>query len=320
MSMIPKRRLGRTNLQVTEMGLGGNQFTNRYGVPRAEARAIIDRAFAAGINFVDTAPLYGAGESEELVAGGLARTRQAIHVSTKTGHFDMTIVRWAGDGAYRDESLMRRAFEHSLHVLRRDRVDLLMIHEPEWPQWGLDRKSGDAPVMHFVESLKREGLIGWIGMGGKHMDCMTDLIETGRIDVVLVNKHYDLAVLDAKDRLLPAAKKHDVGVIIGGPFRQGVLALKQRDVIAEIRRTGQYRLGFEDESVVRRVAAIYDLSDETGIEMPEMALRFMLRDPDISTVIPGPRTVKDLEANLASLAKGPLDAAIQERIERIARG
>lgn len=319
MSAIPRRRLGRTNLWVTELGLGGNQFTNRFGVPRSEARAIIDRAFAAGVNFVDTAPLYGAGESEELIGRALDRTSHEIHVSTKIGRFDMTIVRFAGDAAYQDEGLMRRAFEHSLHLLRRARLDLLLIHEPEWPQWGLDRKTGDAPVMRLLESLRREGIIGWIGMGGKNIDFMTDLIETGRIDVVLVNKHYDLAVQDARDRLLPAAKRHEVGVIIGGPFRQGVLAVKQRDAIAEIRHTGQYRLGFEDEEVIRRVEAIYDLSEETGIEIPEMAIRFMLRDPEIGTIIPGPRTVGEFEANLASAAKGPLDANVQERIERIAR-
>ena len=320
MPTIPKRRLGRTNLYVTELGLGCNMMTNRYGVARSDALAIIERAFAAGVNFVDTAPLYGAGEGEELVGRVLERIRPEAYISTKTGHFDMTIVRWHGDAAYRDEGFMRRAFEHSLHLLRRDRVNLLMIHEPEWPQWDLDRRTGDAPVMRFAESLKREGLIGWIGMGGKNMEVMTDLIETDRFDVVLVNKHYDLAVQDARDRLLPAAKRHDVGVVIGGPFRQGVLAMKQRDVIAEIRRTGQYRLGFEDTEVVHRVEAIYDLSDETGIAMPEMAIRFMLRDPDISTIIPGPRSVKEFDANLAAMAKGPLDPRIQERIERIARG
>jgi aryl-alcohol dehydrogenase-like predicted oxidoreductase len=317
MYAIPKRRLGRTGLSVTEMGLGTYQLTNQFGVPRAEARRNLDRAIAAGVNFIDTAPLYGAGESEELTGAALARTRRRIHVSTKIGCLDTTIVRFGGDAAYRDESLLRRVVEHSLHLLRRERADLLMIHEYFWPQWGMDRKTGDAPVMRLLESLKREGIIGAIGLGGKDLDFMADLIETGRFDVVLINKHYDLAVHDVRYRVLPAAKKHDVGVIIGGPFRQGVLAAKQRETIAEIRKTGQYRLGFENEDVVRRVEAIYDLSDETGIDLPEMAIRFLLADPQVGTVIPGPRAVKEFETNLLSAAKGPLPNEVHQRIEQI---
>lgn len=317
MYAIPKRRLGRTGLTVTELGLGTYQLTSQFGVPRSEARGILDRAIAAGVNLIDTAPLYGAGESEELTGAALARTTRTIYLSTKIGWLDMTIVRFAGDAAYRDESLLRRVVEHSLHLLRHERADILMIHEYFWPQWAMDRKTGDAPIMRLLESLKREGVIGAIGLGGKDLGFMADLIETGRFDAVLINKHYDLAVHDVRDRVLPAAKKHDVGVIIGGPFRQGVLAIKQRDSIAEIRKTGEYRLGFENEDVVRRVEAIYDLSEETGIDMPEMAIRFLLADPQVGTVIPGPRAVKEFEANLLSAAKGPLPKDVHERIEKI---
>jgi len=318
MQTLPTRRLGRTNLQVTELGLGTYQFTSQFGVPRASAHAILDHAIAAGVNFIDTAPMYGAGESEELVGRALSRTPHHIFLSTKIGWLDLTIVRFAGEAAYRDESLLQRVIEHSLRLLGRDSVEMVMIHEYNWPQWGLDSAHTDVPVLRLLQRLKREGVVGAIGLGGKDCDLMADLVETDLFDVVLITKHYDLAVQDAADRVLPAAKRHDVGVIIGGPFRQGVLAAPQRDILVEIRRNGEYRLGFENAEVVRRVEAIYDLSGETGIALPEMAVRFLLSDPQIGTVIPGPRTAQEFDANLAAAAKGPLPEGVHARIREIA--
>ncbi len=134
MNGIPKRRLGRTNLEVTELGLGGHQFTNNFRVPRAEAHAILDRAFEVGINFVDTAPAYGSGESEELVGRAAERTDNEILISTKIGHLNTIIVSGQGDAAYEDESALARVIEHNLWLLGRDHVEVMMIHEPEWPQ------------------------------------------------------------------------------------------------------------------------------------------------------------------------------------------
>lgn len=316
MNSIPRRRLGRTNLMVSELGLGGYQFTGEFGVPRTEALAILRQAFAAGINYVDTAPLYGCGESEELVG----RARQAagipLIVSTKVGHLDRTIVRYGGDAAYRDEALLHRVVAHSLHLLRADHVEILMIHEPEWPRWGLDRRTGDGPVMRVCEQLKRDGVITAIGLGGWDCDFMADMIETGRVDVVLTVMHYDLAVQDARERLLPLAEKHDVGVIVGGPFRQGALAFRQPEAVQRMRQTGQFDHGF-NEQVLAKIGDIYALADEFGIELPELGIRYLLSDPRVATVIPGPRTTDQLRANLLAASRGPLPADLLARVERL---
>lgn len=318
MNGIPKRRLGRTNLEVTELGLGGFQFTNKFRVPRVEAHAILDWAFDAGINFVDTAPMYGSGESEELVGRAAERTDNEILIATKIGHLNTTIVSSQGDAAYQDESALARVIEHSLRLLGRDHVEVLMIHEPDWSQWGLDRQTGEAPVMRLLESLKQDGIIGAIGMGGRDCEFMADVIETDRVDVVLTFMHYDLAVQDARDRLIPTAKKHDIGIVIGGPFRQGALAVRQDKRIAEMRSKGEYAYGLE-EAVLRHIDAIYALADETDMGLPEMGIRYLLSDPDVSTVIPGPRTVAQVQANVASARKGPLPAELLERIDEIGR-
>jgi len=157
-----------------------------------------------------------------------------------------------------------------------------------------------------------------IGMGGGDCEFMVDIIETGRVDVVLNFMHYDLTVQDIRGRLLPVAKKQDVGVILGGPFRQGALAVKQVDRIAEMKKTGKYSGGF-NEDVVRRIDAIYALSDETGMDLAEMGIRHLLADPNISTVIPGPRTVGELKSNIASALKSPLPEDLVGKINEIGR-
>src|ERR1700753_3876878 len=131
MSTLETRRLGRTGLQVTALGLGCFQLTGEFQVPRSEAHAILDLACAAGINLVDTAPMYGFGESEELVGRALQRhTHWRPIVSSKIGWLDRTVVRNV-ETAYRDESCLRRAIEHSLWLLRLEHVPIFMIHEPD---------------------------------------------------------------------------------------------------------------------------------------------------------------------------------------------
>ncbi|MEQ9688245.1 MAG: aldo/keto reductase, partial [Bauldia litoralis] len=219
---MAERRLGRTGLQVSEVGCGGFQFTGEFGVPKQEALEIIQAALDAGINYFDTAPMYGFGESEELLGRGLSGfDKRPIVVSGKVGWLDRTVVRAAGDDAYTDRQAIVRIVEHSLWLLRRDKLDVVMIHEPEWTQWKIDGSTGDSVVLSTLEDLKKAGIVGAIGVGGQDLAVNTALVETGRIDVVLTFMHYDLAVQDARDALLPAAERHDVGVILGGPYRQG---------------------------------------------------------------------------------------------------
>lgn len=314
---MAQRRLGRTGLHVAEVGCGGFQFTGEFGVPRKEALAIIAAALDAGVNYFDTAPMYGFGESEELLGRGLLGfERYPTIVSGKVGWLDRTVVRAAGDAAYTDRAAIVRVVEHSLWLLRRDRLDVVMIHEPEWEQWQIDRSTGDSVVLATLEDMKRAGLIGAIGIGGRDLAVNTALVETGRIDVVLTFMHYDLAVQDARDALLPAAQRHDVGVILGGPYRQGALAMKATERIAEMRRTGVYPWGF-DEQVLRRLDAIYALSDRVGLSLPELGLRYLLSDARVSSIIPGPRRVEELRQNLEFADKGPLPSELVAEIDQI---
>jgi aryl-alcohol dehydrogenase-like predicted oxidoreductase len=317
--MPATRRLGRTGHQVSELSLGCFMFTGEFGIAQSEANRILDTAIDAGINYMDTAAMYGFGESEELVGRALQRhSGTPIVVSTKVGWLDRTVVRNLGDAAYQNEDALKRAIKHSMWLLRRDFVEIVMIHEPNSEQWGLDLKTGEAPVMRVLEDLKKEGVIGGIGLGCWVCDVVADLIETGRVDAALVAGGYTLIRQQVKERVIPAAKRHDTGLIMGGTFLQGRLAEKKRDEMEEMRRTGNYNW-FLDKPTVAKILAAYDLSDETGISLTELAIRFILADPDIHTMVPGAQTAGQVTENIRAAEKGPLPADIVARIEAISK-
>ena len=315
--MLKNRRLGRTNLQVSELSLGTYMLTGDFGVSRADADAIFDTAINLGINYMDTAEMYGYGESEELVGRALVRhAGKKIQVSTKVGVLDRTIVRHMGAAAYQNEDALLRAIKHSFWLLRRDFVEVLMIHEPHMPEWGLDLKTGDAPIMRVLEKLKAEGAIGGIGVGCWLADLVADLIDTGRFDVALVAGGMTIIRQPIRQRVVPIARKHDVGLVMGGTFLQGRLAVKQRERFQEMLKNKNFNY-FDNEKTIPKYLAAYDLSDQCGISLTDLAIRYILADPDIATMIPGAQKPSEVEENVRAAQAGPLPADVVKRIEEI---
>lgn len=320
MSELLKRRLGRTNMEVTVLGLGGYQYVGEFGVPRVEGERILDFAFSHGINYYDTAQMYGFGEGEELLGRALRRHgRNRAHISTKVGWFDRTIIRNLGDKGYQDEAALRRVIKHSMWLLQCDFVDILMIHEPDWAQWGLDANTGDSVLTQVLESLKKEGTIGAIGLGSWNSNLLADFVETGRFDVVLAAGGYSLLKQPMNERLAAAARKHDVGIILGGAFGQAWtsdLIVKQPEVMQKMIDTGEYRQGMNEQRA-RQLIALYQLADNLGVSMPELTVRYVLANEDIDTHAAGARCVAHVEDNLRAILAGPLPADALEQIWKI---
>lgn len=317
MSTLIKRRLGRTNLQVTALGLGGFQYTGEFGVSRDEGEKILDYAFSAGINYYDTAQMYGFGESEEILGRALRRHgRDSAYVSTKVGWLDRTVVRNRGDEAYRDEAALRRSIKHSMWLMQVDYLDALMLHEPTWEQWALDPKTGDSVFTDVLTSLKKEGVIGAMGIGSWLCDPLVDLADTGRFDVILVAGGYTLLKQPMVERFAPVAKKHDLGVILGGAFGQAWtsdLIVKQPEVMQKMIDTGEYREGM-DEARARQLIALYAIADDLGVSMPELTIRFILANEDIHTHAAGARLMQHVEDNVRAALAGPLPKDAVQRI------
>lgn len=298
------RKLGRTGLAVSELALGG-LFVASFASPLETARRTVARALDLGVNYIDTAPTYG--NSEEVLGEALAGERRPFILSTKLSGA-------APEYRTRDAAFLRKAFERSLTLLRRDRVDILMIHEPDRPgqlDWWDDPAGVGGPVLGLLDELKREGLIRFTGLGGTTSHELARLVDTGTFDVVLTAYNYSLLWREAALEIFPAAKRHGVGIVIGSPLQQQALS---RRYDAQIERGAPWM------SLSRReqYRALYRFLDETGLDIAECGIRFVLSNPDVSCALVGAASPEEVEKNVASAAKGPLPADLLARLDEIA--
>ncbi|MFM8356283.1 MAG: aldo/keto reductase [Gammaproteobacteria bacterium] len=296
--------LGRTGLPVSRLALGG-LFVSSYGADFEQASAAVRRAAELGINYVDTAPMYG--NSEEVLGRILPDIPQPLIVSTKLGArprpFDA-----------KDRDALRTSFRESLRLLGRERIDILMIHEPDRPRqfdWWDDFDSAAGPVMGVLDELREQGLVGHVGLGGTTAYEMARLLRTGKFDVVLTAFNYSLLWQEAAHEVLPAAREHGVGVVVGSPLQQGALA---RRWDAEVESGARWLSKPRRE----QFRALYRLLDQIDITLPELGLRFVLSNPDVHTVLSGVRSVSEVEQNVEAASKGPLSAELLGRIQEIA--
>ena len=298
------RTLGKTGLPVSQLGAGG-LFLSTFGGEFEQSRLALRRALELGVNYIDTAPTYA--NSEEVIGNILADVSTPVVLSTKLGGRPQPF-------NPRDKACLRQSVEESLRLLHRDQIDILMIHEPDRPKvydWWTDPVAYQGPVLEFLDDLKREGLIRFTGLGGVTAYEIAPIIRTGKFDVVLTAGNYSLLWREAEREVLPAAKEHGVGVIIGSPLQQGSLARRYDD---EIRHGARWL------SPPRRqqFQALYDFLDEVQLPIAEAGLRFAISNPIVSCVLMGARSVQEVEQNAAAVAKGSLSPAILKRLDEIA--
>ncbi|MEM7028861.1 MAG: aldo/keto reductase [Chloroflexota bacterium] len=298
------RKLGQTGLIVSELGMGG-LFVSSYGAVKEDARAAIHRALELGVNYVDTAPGYL--DSEEVVGYALAGVPQPYVLSTKLGGRPKPF-------NPQDKDALRRSVEESLRLLKRDVIDILMIHEPDRPgqyNWFTDRDNFHGPVTELLAELKQEGLIRYTGLGGTTAYEIVPILEKGDYDVILTAFNYSLLWQEAIIEVLPAATEKGVGIIIGSPLQQGALARRYE---AEVNGQARWLSAPRREQYKQ----LYAFLDEIDLSLPELALRFVVSNPDISTVLMGARSVTEVEANVKAVEAGPLPADLLARIQEIA--
>jgi aryl-alcohol dehydrogenase-like predicted oxidoreductase len=299
------RLLGRTGLPVSEIGLGGLFISRVGGVPQEESVRAIRRALELGVNYVDTAPTYA--NSEEVLGIALEGVREPHILSTKLGGrpdpFDP-----------RDKAALRESVKTSLRLLRRETIDILMVHEPDRPgqyDWFTDWESFHGPVVEALEELKQQGIIRFTGLGGTTAYELPRIMATGFYDVVLTAFNYSLLWREAAIAVFPEAKKQNMGLIVGSALQQGALARRHDDEI---------HFGAPWLSPPRRAQyqALYRYLDEIGLPLAEAGLRFALSNLDVSTVLMGARSVEEVEQNIVAAEKGPLPKEVLGRLDEIA--
>ena len=297
------RPLGKTGLQVSELSLGG-LFVSSHGGNFAQGRAAIRRAFDLGVNYIDTAPSYR--DSEEVLGKVLPDIDGPCYLSTKVGGRPSPFEPQNPDH-------LRQSVEESLRLLKRDHIDLLMVHEPERPghyDWWADRRNYSGPVIDVLDELKERGIVRLIGLGGTTAYAMAPIMETGRFDVVLTAFNYSLLWREAEHAILPTAKRLGMGVVIGSPLQQGVLS-RRHDAEVE---AGPHWLSPPRR---RQLLELYGLLDEIDMSLPEISLRFVLSNPNISCTLMGARSEEEVERNIAAAAQGPLAPEILARLDQL---
>jgi len=299
------RILGRTGLEVSELGLGGLFISSVGRMPQEESVRAIRRALELGVNYADTAPTYA--NSEEVLGLALEGVSQPHILSTKLGGrpepFDP-----------KDRAALRESVETSLRLLRQDTIDILMIHEPDRPgqyDWWTDYDSFHGPVVEVLQELKDKGIIRFTGLGGTTAYELPRIMATGFYDIVLTAFNYSLLWREARIAVFPEARKQNMGVVVGSPLQQGALARRYDDYVKQ---------GAPWLSPPRRAQyqALYALLDEVGLGIAEVALRFVISNPEVSTVLMGARSVEEIEQNVAAVEKGPLPAEMLRRLDEIA--
>jgi aryl-alcohol dehydrogenase-like predicted oxidoreductase len=293
------RRLGRTGLEVSEIGYGawGIGGTGWVGADDEESLRALDRAIDLGLTFIDTALGYGGGHSEELVGQTVRKRGETVHVSTKIPPKNR---QWpARADAHADETFpadhIRDCTERSLRNLGLERIDVQQFHV--WHDNWLEQ--GD--WFEAIEALKQEGKIGAFGVSinDHRPDTALELVRSGRADTVQVI--YNIFDQSPEDELFGATQEHDVGVIVRVPFDEGGLTgrITPDTAFPDGDFRAHYFRGDRRQQVTDRVKAIVE---DLGIEPDEIAataLRYVLANPAVSTVIPGMRTVRNVERNMA---------------------
>jgi aryl-alcohol dehydrogenase-like predicted oxidoreductase len=306
------RLFGRTGWKVSEIGYGMWGMGGWSGSDDAESRGSLECAVEKGCNCFDTAWAYGDGHSERLL-GDLVRTHpdKRLYVATKIPPKNGKWPARAQDPL--NETFppdhIRRYAESSLKNLGLERIDLLQFHV-----WD-DSWAGDERWQRAVDDLKREGLVLALGLSLNRWEPENGIrtLQTGLVDAVQVI--YNIFDQAPEDELFPVCRQLEVAVIARVPFDEGSLTGTLR--LDSRWPEGDWRnhyFGPENlKASVARAEALRPLIPP-GMTMAEMALRFILSNPDVSTIIPGMRKLRHVETNLGASDHGPLDAELIERL------
>jgi aryl-alcohol dehydrogenase-like predicted oxidoreductase len=294
------RRLGRTGLEVSEIGYGawGIGQSMWIGAEDETSLEALNHAIDRGLNFIDTALAYGDGHSEQLVGRTVRERSETVYVATKIPPKNM---RWpARDGTHADEAFpgdhIRDCTERSLANLGLDAIDVQQFHvwHDDWLEQG--------DWLETVEALKQEGKIRFFGVSinDHEPESALQLVGSGHVDTVQVI--YNVFDQAPEDELFPATREHDVGVLARVPFDEGGLtgAITPETTFPDGDFRAQYFQGDRKQQVAQRVQEIVDDLGIAPEAIAETALRYILSHDAVSTVIPGMRSVRNVERNTAA--------------------
>jgi aryl-alcohol dehydrogenase-like predicted oxidoreductase len=295
------RKLGKTDIEVSEIGFGAWGIGGHLWQDSKDDESIqaLHRAIDLGMNFIDTAIAYGEGHSEQLISRVLKSHRdKRIIVATKINPKDYIWPARKGSDI-RDvfpESHIIERTEKSMKNLGVDRIDLQQLHV-----WNDEWVDADEWRSAF-EKLRREGKVRHFGISiNDHQpENALKMIDTGEIAAVQVI--YNIFDQTPEQALFPKCREKNIGVIVRVPFDEGSLTggVNEQTTFSPEDFRAHYFRGDRKKQVVERTEPLRRFLNGEAKTLPELALRFVLNHPAVSTVIPGMRKVKNVEANVAA--------------------
>jgi aryl-alcohol dehydrogenase-like predicted oxidoreductase len=289
------RKLGGSELEVSEISLG-SWLTFGGGVEAERARACLDEAFAQGVNFIDTANVYGRGAAERFLGEALEdRPRDSYILATKL-YFPMSDT---DRGLSREQ--VEKQLDASLERLRTDYVDLYQCH----------RYDRDTPLDETMEALTRaveSGKARYIGFSEWPADRIAAALDiSGVTKFVSSQPQYSLLWRETEDAVIPLCAANGISQIVWSPLGQGVLSGKYdperpppRDSRAASAEMGGWMDRLMQPDVLRAVQRLKPIAEEAGLTLPQFALAWVLREPNVASAITGASRPEQVRENAAA--------------------
>jgi D-threo-aldose 1-dehydrogenase len=298
-----QRPLGRRDLALSALSLGGAQLGNLYReVSDADALATVERAWQLGVRYFDTAPHYGLGLSERRLGAALRScSRDTYVLSSKVGRLLEPAERVEGldDEGFVVPATHRRVFDFSregilrslsgsLERLGADRLDIVYLHDP-------DDHMAEAMTTGYptLAELRGEGLVQAIGAGMNDAALLATLVRETDLDVVMIAGRYTLLEQRGLDDLMPLCEARGVGVVVAGAFNSGVLARPSPGPDAK------HDYADASQELIERARAIATVCERYGTTLPAAALAFAGAHPAVVSVCIGARSARQIERNVA---------------------
>ncbi|MBU5466073.1 aldo/keto reductase [Virgibacillus sp. MSJ-26] len=293
--MSKKVRIGKTDLEVTPVGLGANAVGGHNLYPNLdeeEGKNVVRTAIEQDMDFIDTAFSYGKGRSEELIGEVLKETgrRQDIVLATKGAHI------YKGDQIIKtnDPDFLKETVEASLKRLQTDYIDLFYIHHP-------DEETPKDEAVGALKDLKDEGKIRAIGVSNFSIEQLKEANKDGYVDVI--QDHYNLLNREVEDTLFPYVLENDLSFVPFFPFASGILAghYTKDTTFNDFRKDMPH---FQGEAFLRnleKVDKLRNLANARETEVANLVLAWYLSQEVIDVVIPGAKRTEQVESNLRTM-------------------
>ena len=309
--------IGSTGVSLTQLGFGGASLGNLYRVTSQEdADSALDQAWKSGIRYFDTAPHYGLGLSERRIGTGLAsRPRGEYVISTKVGRLlvpqvppteldpEMFVVPgdWRREWDFSRDGVLR-SVESSLARLRTDRIDILLLHDPDIS--GIE-KAAETGAAALIE-LRDQGVVGAVGIGSNSSEAVAELFSRADIDLAMLAGRYTLMEPRGADAVFEAARGR--AIVSAGVFNSGLLANDRP------RPDATYNYEPANPQLIREANVLAEICEQHGATLPQAALAFPLRNPAVGSVVLGMRNAQQVAHNV-KLAEAALPPSLWSELE-----